>query len=153
MAHTPGKRQFVNREKYKEYYIGKYGISEVEMNKFIGARQENQKQYALPNRQVLAELAKQHKISLASHDDATINNVEEAVEYGAVLVEFPTTLEAAKNANNYGLQVLMGAPNLVLGGYRSGNVSAMKLVESDLVNVIDFFRLYTSQFITIYFFN
>ncbi|NEQ77311.1 MAG: phosphonate metabolism protein PhnM [Okeania sp. SIO2C9] len=136
MDHTPGQRQFVSVEKYKEYYMGKYGISEVEMNKFIAHRQETQQQYAPKNRQALVELAKQNGISLASHDDATISHVQEALENGAVLAEFPTTLEAAKEAHNSGLQVLMGAPNLVLGGSHSGNVSAMELVEQNLVDVI-----------------
>lgn len=136
MDHTPGQRQFVSVEKYKEYYMGKYGISEAEMNKFVAHRRETQQQYAPKNRQALVELAKQKGISLASHDDATINHVKEAVDNGVVLAEFPTTLEAAKEAHNSGLQVLMGAPNLVLGGSHSGNVSAMELVEQNLVNVI-----------------
>ncbi|MGD1702267.1 phosphonate metabolism protein PhnM [Dapis sp. BLCC M229] len=136
MDHTPGQRQFVSVEKYKEYYMGKHGISESEMSDFIAYRQETQKQYAYKNRQALVDLAKQQKISLASHDDATINHVKEAVENGAVLAEFPTTLAAAKAAHNSGLQVLMGAPNLVLGGSHSGNVSAMELVEQNLVDVI-----------------
>jgi len=50
--------------------------------------------------------------------------------------EFPTTIEAAKEARLNGLQVMMGAPNLVLGSSHSGNVSAMELVELDLVNII-----------------
>ncbi|MGD1712202.1 phosphonate metabolism protein PhnM [Dapis sp. BLCC M172] len=136
MDHTPGQRQFVSLEKYKEYYMGKHGVSEAEMNDFITYRQETQKQYAPKNRQALVDLAKQQKISLASHDDATINHVKEAVENGAVLAEFPTTFAAAKAAHNSGLQVLMGAPNLVLGGSHSGNVSAMELVEQNLVDVI-----------------
>lgn len=136
MDHTPGQRQFVSIEKYKEYYMGKYGISEAEMKNFIGYRQDIQKQYAAKNRQGLVDIAKEHKISLASHDDATINHVEEAVENGAVLSEFPTTLTAAKAAHNYGLKVLMGAPTLVLGGSHSGNVSAIELVEQNLVDVI-----------------
>ncbi len=136
MDHTPGQRQFVSVEKYKEYYMGKYGISEVEMDKFIAYRQETQQQYAPQNRQALVNLAKQKGICLASHDDATINHVKEAVENGAVLAEFPTTLEAAKEARLSGLKVLMGAPNLVLGGSHSGNVSAMELVEKNLVDVI-----------------
>ncbi|MGD1804384.1 phosphonate metabolism protein PhnM [Dapis sp. BLCC M126] len=136
MDHTPGQRQFVSVEKYKEYYMGKHGISEAEMNDFIIYRQETQQQYGPKNRQALVDLSKQQKISLASHDDATINHVKEAVENGAVLAEFPTTFAAAKAAHSSGLQVLMGAPNLVLGGSHSGNVSAMELVGQNLVDVI-----------------
>ncbi|MEM9220643.1 MAG: amidohydrolase family protein, partial [Cyanobacteria bacterium P01_F01_bin.150] len=52
------------------------------------------------------------------------------------IAEFPTTLDAAKEAHANGLQVLMGAPNLILGGSHSGNVSAMDLIERDLVDII-----------------
>ena len=52
------------------------------------------------------------------------------------IAEFPTTLDAAKEAHQHGLQILMGAPNLILGKSHSGNVSAMELVERDLVDII-----------------
>ncbi|NER80775.1 MAG: amidohydrolase family protein, partial [Leptolyngbya sp. SIO1D8] len=75
-------------------------------------------------------------ICLASHDDATPEHVQESVQEGAAIAEFPTTLDAAKEAHTHGLQVLMGAPNLILGKSHSGNVSAMELVERDLVDII-----------------
>ena len=55
---------------------------------------------------------------------------------GAEIAEFPTTLDAAKAAHSHGLQVLMGAPNLILGKSHSGNISAMDLIDHDLVDII-----------------
>ncbi|MBD2562193.1 phosphonate metabolism protein PhnM [Nostoc linckia FACHB-391] len=136
MDHTPGQRQFTRLDKFKEYYIGKHGVTPDKIDEFIIIRQQQQQLYAQKNRMALVELTKAKGISLASHDDATVEHVQEAVQDGVVLAEFPTTLVAAKAAHNLGLQVLMGAPNLVLGGSHSGNVSAMELVLHNLVDVI-----------------
>ena len=136
MDHTPGQRQFVNINKYKEYYTGKHGVAEAKMDEFIKMRQDNQHRHAVANRQVLVELSQKNGISLASHDDATTEHVQEAIAEGVVLAEFPTTIDAAKEAHHHGLLVLMGAPNILLGGSHSGNVSAMELVELDLVDII-----------------
>ncbi|MBP0020533.1 MAG: phosphonate metabolism protein PhnM [Cyanobacteria bacterium SBLK] len=136
MDHTPGQRQFVKIEKYTEYYMGKYGISRAEMEEFIRVRQEKQQKYAEKNRQAIVSMTQAQAIALASHDDATVEHVREAVRDNAAIAEFPTTLEAAKESRRHGLQVLMGAPNLVLGGSHSGNISAMELVELDLVDVL-----------------
>ncbi|MEA5465800.1 alpha-D-ribose 1-methylphosphonate 5-triphosphate diphosphatase [Leptothoe sp. PORK10 BA2] len=136
MDHTPGQRQFVKIEKYKEYYQGKHGVSEGEMEDFIRHRIAAQHQHAEDNRRQLVNMARNHDICLASHDDATPEHVQEALADGAKIAEFPTTLDAAKEAHTHGLQVLMGAPNLILGKSHSGNVSAMALVEHDLVDII-----------------
>ncbi|MEM1310174.1 MAG: alpha-D-ribose 1-methylphosphonate 5-triphosphate diphosphatase [Cyanobacteria bacterium P01_H01_bin.153] len=136
MDHTPGQRQFAKIEKYKEYYQGKHGVTEDEMEDFIRDRIESQQRHAEVNRRQLVELARSHSVCLASHDDATTEHVQIAVEEGAHISEFPTTLGAAKAARAHGLKVLMGAPNLILGGSHSGNVSAMELIAHGLVDVI-----------------
>lgn len=136
MDHTPGQRQFAKIEKYREYYMGKHAVTADQMDTFIQMRLEAQREHADRNRTALVELAQQQQVALASHDDATEEHVQQAVEEGVVIAEFPTTLAAAKAAHGNGLQVLMGAPNLVLGGSHSGNVSAMELVAHGLVDVI-----------------
>ncbi|MGF1587658.1 MAG: alpha-D-ribose 1-methylphosphonate 5-triphosphate diphosphatase [Pleurocapsa sp.] len=136
MDHTPGQRQFVNIEQYKQYYVGKHGVPVEKMEEFVKMRLNNQRLYAVENRQALVKMTAEKGISLASHDDATVDHVQEAIAEGVILVEFPTTIDAAKEAHRHGLLVLMGAPNLVLGGSHSGNVSAMELVNLDLVDLI-----------------
>ncbi|MBD2108078.1 alpha-D-ribose 1-methylphosphonate 5-triphosphate diphosphatase [Nodosilinea sp. FACHB-13] len=136
MDHTPGQRQFAQVEKYKEYYQGKHGVGSDEIEDFIQARIEAQQRHADENRRKLVDLTQKHQICLASHDDATPEHVQEALQDGAEIAEFPTTLDAAKEAHLHGLQVLMGAPNLILGQSHSGNVSAIELIERDLVDII-----------------
>lgn len=136
MDHTPGQRQFAQIDKYKDYYQGKHGVSADKMKGFIQERIEAQQCHANENRRKLVALTQEHQICLASHDDATPEHVQESLQDGAEIAEFPTTLEAAREAHLHGLQVLMGAPNLILGKSHSGNVSAMELVEQDLVDII-----------------
>ena len=136
MDHTPGQRQFVKIDKYKEYYQGKHGVTAEAMDDFIRDRITAQQHHAVDNRRALVGLAAKHQICLASHDDATPEHVQEAVQDGAKIAEFPTTLAAAKAAHSQGLQVLMGSPNLILGGSHSGNVSAMELIAAGLVDII-----------------
>ena len=136
MDHTPGQRQFAQIDKYKEYYQGKHRVTEEQMEDFIRDRITDQKHHADDNRRKLVDLACEHNVCLASHDDATLDHVHQAICEGAHIAEFPTTLDAAKAAHSHELQVLMGAPNLILGGSHSGNVSAMELIEHGLVDVI-----------------
>lgn len=136
MDHTPGQRQFTQLNKFREYYIGKHGVTEAEMDDFIRDRLAAQKAHAETSRKTLVKLANEHRLAMASHDDATVEHVQQAISEGATISEFPTTLEAAKEAHANDLQVLMGAPNLVLGKSHSGNVSATELAEQDLVDLI-----------------
>jgi alpha-D-ribose 1-methylphosphonate 5-triphosphate diphosphatase len=136
MDHTPGQRQFAQIHKYKEYYQGKHGVTDAEMAQFIRDRLDDQQRYAVDNYQKLVELARSHQLCLATHDDTTVEHVQMAVAAGARMAEFPTTLDAAQAAQAHGLRVLMGAPNLILAGSHSGNVSAMELIEQGLVDVI-----------------
>ncbi|WP_019502506.1 alpha-D-ribose 1-methylphosphonate 5-triphosphate diphosphatase [Pseudanabaena sp. PCC 6802] len=136
MDHTPGQRQFVNLDKFKAYYSGKHGIKPGEMERFIQDRLDDQQRHAESSRRALVALTQARGIPLASHDDETVEHVRIALEEGAAIAEFPTTFIAAKEAHTNGLQVMVGAPNLVLGGSHSGNVSAMDLVESDLADIV-----------------
>lgn len=136
MDHTPGQRQFADVNKYREYYMVKHGVKEEDIDEFIRSRIRAQQDHAVASRKALVDITQSHQIPLASHDDETIEHVRQAIHEGASISEFPTTLEAAKEAHSHGLQVLMGAPNLILGGSHSGNVSAMELVELDIVDII-----------------
>src|SRR5262249_54322956 len=62
--------------------------------------------------------------------------VEQAAKAGTVVAEFPTTLEAARACRAYGVAVLAGAPNLILGGSHSGNVAVAELATHGLVDIL-----------------
>ncbi len=136
MDHTPGQRQFTRLEKFKEYYSGKTGMSEAELEVFIAERQAAHDKLAGPSRRSVVDLAQAHGIPLASHDDATCAHVDEAVEDGVTIAEFPTTANAAELSRRRGMHVLMGAPNVVRGGSHSGNISAQVLAEAGLLDIL-----------------
>jgi len=52
------------------------------------------------------------------------------------IAEFPTTREAAQASCDAGLAVLVGAPNLVLGGSHSGNIAAIDLLRAGHVDIL-----------------
>ena len=136
MDHTPGQRQFTDISKWKTYYAGKRGATEAEMDERILRRRAIHAQHADANRRAIVGLCQSHGVTLASHDDATLEHVEEAVADGMHIAEFPTTVEAAGASHAAGMKVLMGAPNVVRGGSHSGNVSARALAENGVLDVL-----------------
>ena len=136
MDHTPGQRQYVQFDKYRAYNQGKYGLNDAEVDALVARRRQDQALYGEAHRAAIVRLCHKHGLPLASHDDATLRHVEEAVQGGVVIAEFPTTIEAAAAAKAYGLAVVAGAPNLVLGGSHSGNVAAADLAASGLLDIL-----------------
>jgi len=136
MDHSPGQRQFSNLVKYREYYQGKYSLSDAEMNSYEADQLALAERWSQPNRLAIAAECRARNIALASHDDATAAHVAESHELGSVIAEFPTTLEAAQASRQHGLSVLMGAPNIVRGGSHSGNVAAHQLAQTGLLDIL-----------------
>jgi alpha-D-ribose 1-methylphosphonate 5-triphosphate diphosphatase len=134
MDHTPGQRQFTSLEAYKRFY--QKGQSDAEMDAFVAARLAEHERYSARHRSHIVARSRELGLALASHDDATIAHVEEAMENGVAIAEFPTTLEAASAAHDAGLAILMGAPNVVRGKSHSGNISATDLVEAGLLDIL-----------------
>jgi alpha-D-ribose 1-methylphosphonate 5-triphosphate diphosphatase len=136
MDHSPGQRQFAKREKYREYYQGKYQLSGEQMLRFEEEQIALAATWSQANRQSIAAICRERQIALASHDDATHEHVAESHQLGSVIAEFPTTLAAAQASRQHGMNVLMGAPNIVRGGSHSGNVAAHQLAASGLLDIL-----------------
>ncbi|MCS3471893.1 alpha-D-ribose 1-methylphosphonate 5-triphosphate diphosphatase [Pseudomonas sp. JUb42] len=136
MDHAPGQRQFALESKYREYYMGKYHLSAAEMDGFIVEQVGNSREYSDRYRRAIVEICLERGLSVASHDDATLAHVEESAGYGMSIAEFPTTLEAAEACRRLGMNVLMGAPNVVRGGSHSGNVAAAGLAQQGLLDIL-----------------
>ena len=136
MDHTPGQRQFGSLDDYKRFYKDKMGRTQAELDSYIAARLGEQAQYSAANRQTIVRRAAELGLPLASHDDATLAHVEEALADGVAIAEFPTTLAAAAAAHDAGLAILMGAPNVVRGKSHSGNISATDLVRAGLLDIL-----------------
>lgn len=136
MDHTPGQRQWENIDVARVYYTGKKGWSHEKFERQVQLAAELQDRYAAPHRAYFVNYCHTHRIALASHDDTTVEHVQQAHAEGASMSEFPTTLLAARTAHAQGLLTVMGGPNVVRGGSHSGNVSAAELARHGVLDIL-----------------
>jgi alpha-D-ribose 1-methylphosphonate 5-triphosphate diphosphatase len=136
MDHTPGQRQFVRLDKYREYYKGKWALGDAEIDAMMERRRHDSARFGDVHRAAITSACVAQGTPMASHDDATVGHVEQAAKAGAVIAEFPTTLEAARACHAYGLAVLAGAPNLIVGCSHSGNIAVSALVRENLADIL-----------------
>lgn len=136
MDHAPGQRQFQTMDQYIFYYQKKRGLSDEVFAKFIEKRLAESARNSTPHRTAISKICKERGITIASHDDATLDHVDEAIENGVRLAEFPTSFDAAKASHEHGMSVLMGAPNIVRGKSHSGNIAARDLAERGVLDVL-----------------
>lgn len=133
MDHTPGQRQWRRLDRWRQVN-GERVLSNTNLDVLLAQRQAQQQAYAPDTRCQIIALAREQGLALASHDDTTEEHVEEAATDGVSICEFPTTAVAAAAARRRRLAIVMGAPNIVLGGSHSGNVSARDLAAVGLVD-------------------
>ncbi|MBB1090094.1 alpha-D-ribose 1-methylphosphonate 5-triphosphate diphosphatase [Rhodopseudomonas palustris] len=137
MDHTPGQRQFRDEEKLRDYYRSKgAGMTDAELDAMFARRLYCKETYAEANMRAIVALAHEHEIPLASHDDTTDENVVDAIRDRVAVAEFPTTIEAARGLHAAGIDILMGAPNVVRGGSHSGNIAAIDLAREGLLDIL-----------------
>lgn len=134
MDHTPGQRQWRDLDKLRGFHLGREIKTEAEFQAMIAQRIAEQAAFAQRHRAEVLRLLAGREVVRASHDDTTLAHVEEALACGCAIAEFPTTLEAARAARAAGMGVVMGAPNLVIGGSHSGNVAAAEIVAAGLLD-------------------
>jgi alpha-D-ribose 1-methylphosphonate 5-triphosphate diphosphatase len=134
--HTPGQRQFLDPEKLRLYHTKKYGMTNDEFEVFRVQAIALHAKNAVRHRSEIVSRAQARALPIASHDDATREHVREAVQNGMTIAEFPTTKEAAEASREAGLAVLVGAPNVVLGGSHSGNIAAIDLVRAGQADIL-----------------
>ncbi|MCW5770628.1 MAG: alpha-D-ribose 1-methylphosphonate 5-triphosphate diphosphatase [Rhodospirillaceae bacterium] len=136
MDHTPGQRQFADEARYRQYYQGKYQLTDRAMDELMERQRTLQAKYGASNRRRIVAMARERGLALASHDDATPEHVREAAADGMRIAEFPTSLAAAELSRAEGMAVLMGAPNAVRGESHSGNISALGLARSGALDIL-----------------
>ena len=120
MDHTPGQGQHT-----KAHYIEmsvKYGKTEAQ------AIEDYEEKLSRPNIkgekiQQMLELAIQKGIAVASHDDDTMQKIDEMQSLGVTICEFPINMETAIYANKQNMHVVGGASNILRGGSLSGNLN------------------------------
>lgn len=135
MDHTPGQGQYRNLEIYRETLKGFRSMSNEEADAII-ARNMNKDKITLEQIREIAEIAQSKNIAIASHDDDEIDKLSLVKSYGTTISEFPTTLEVAKKAKELGLWTIAGAPNVLLGGSHSGNLSAAEAIQENAIDIL-----------------
>jgi alpha-D-ribose 1-methylphosphonate 5-triphosphate diphosphatase len=136
MDHTPGQGQYRNLEIYARSTAGWDAGEDVPQEVKLAALKAR---VAVPPEKLkaLAALARKQGVPLASHDDDSPEKVLFMKnEYGTRISEFPVSMEAAKKARDEGLMVVLGAPNVLLGGSHSGNLSALEAIREGCGDIL-----------------
>jgi len=136
MDHTPGQRQWRDLEKYVAMEKKDFHLTDEEIDKFLKTAQERHEKLSAPNRAKVLSMVEGHGVALASHDDTTVEHVEQSHGEGIAISEFPTTRIAAEAARARGMRIVAGSPNLVLGRSHSGNVSVEELARNSLLDAL-----------------
>ncbi len=140
MDHTPGQGQYRDIEAYVKFSVQwsreKLGREITEADARAHVEMAQQRPKAWDAVEGLAKEAPQHGLILASHDDDSPERVNILADMGFAVSEFPVTMEAAQQARERGMHVVMGAPNALRGESHSGNLSAMEAVEAGVVDTL-----------------
>jgi alpha-D-ribose 1-methylphosphonate 5-triphosphate diphosphatase len=136
MDHTPGQRQFRDLQKMRAYYTRHGFNDDASFDAYVVERLAMHQEFAQGNRAALVAMAHAAGVAIASHDDATREQVAEAIADRVSIAEFPTTMEAAEASHDSGVKVLMGAPNVVRGGSHFGNVAARELAAAGRLDIL-----------------
>ncbi|NJM06381.1 phosphonate metabolism protein PhnM [Candidatus Gracilibacteria bacterium] len=138
MDHTPGQGQYRDVEKYVTSIAQWRGVDRSHIERELHerlSRKPNPADDWLLARDI-ATLAAEQGIPIASHDDDTLAKIDLVSSLGVSIAEFPVTLEAAQEARQRGMHIVMGAPNVLRGGSHSGNLNALAAVEAGLVDLL-----------------
>lgn len=137
MDHSPGQGQYRNLALYHQT-IAKYqgcDTEEIDFEAFL-AEEETKDVMSFEQLKALCDLAHEHGIAVASHDDDTIEKLQVNREIGVDISEFPITVETAKHANDMGFATVVGAPNILRGGSHSGNMSAAGAIAAGCADIL-----------------
>ena len=135
MDHTPGQGQYRDLHVYRDMVKSYEETSDEEIDAIISRQQAKQK-VTFDVMKEIADLAQRNGISIASHDDDSIKKLELVQSLGATISEFPITIEVAQKAKEKGMFTMAGAPNILLGGSHSGNLSAQEAILANSIDIL-----------------
>jgi alpha-D-ribose 1-methylphosphonate 5-triphosphate diphosphatase len=135
MDHTPGQGQYRDLDQLLKR--PKYGNDPETARIMLEERIAHaQGKIRVEDVRRLTDACHQHGITVASHDDESIEKVRYGYALGARINEFPVTLEAAREARLLGQPICMGAPNALRGSSHSGNLSAREAIQEGLCDIL-----------------
>lgn len=137
MDHTPGRGKFKSLGWFRQKHLQEHpGATEDEVvAAFEEVSETGELEY--PDRiERIARAARARGILLCSHDDDTPEKVGSMARHGVRLSEFPVDAATARRARELGLEVCMGAPNVVRGRSTGGSIPATEAVRQGLVDAL-----------------
>ncbi len=135
MDHSPGQGQYRNLEMYRHTLKGYKNLTDNEIDKIVHKHDQKRK-VSFDELKEIADLAIKNQIALASHDDDTFEKLAFVKLLGTTISEFPITMEIAKKAKELNLYTIAGAPNVLLGGSHSGNLSAAEAIKQGYIDIL-----------------
>lgn len=137
MDHTPGQGQYRSLEVYRDT-VDKYHGMENEAMTFEEVLEHHKEKGMLSFEQLkeLADMAHERNITVASHDDDTVEKLKINQRLGVDISEFPITEDTAKAAHDMNFYTVAGAPNILLGGSHSGNMSAADAIVHGCADIL-----------------
>jgi alpha-D-ribose 1-methylphosphonate 5-triphosphate diphosphatase len=136
MSHVPGKGQFQDVDRFREYYENDSDHSAAEAERLIEERTNLSEETLSDRVDRVVSAADRADVVVASHDDETPVEVERLEGRGVRISEYPITLDAAERARDLGMWTAMGAPNLVRGGSQWGNLATENAIEADAADAL-----------------
>lgn len=135
MDHTPGQGQYADLEVFSHTLKGYRDLTDEDIAEIIHTQQTSNK-LSLAQMMELSRLAHEQGISVASHDDDSLEKLDCMQSLNTLISEFPITLDVAHSARERGMHTLAGAPNVLLGRSHSGNLSAREAVKAGAIDVL-----------------
>lgn len=136
MDHSPGQGQYKSIEDYSYYLQKTYKVDKEDADKVAKGKVERREQVKQKTLTKLVKKALANNISVATHDDDNLEQVDWANELGINIMEFPMDEEVAQRGIDLDMFVSVGAPNIVRGGSHNGNLAAEDLIKGGKANVI-----------------
>lgn len=136
MDHTPGQGQYKNLDIYRRHQPNEGKNLSDEAFAALVEREKSKDVVSFEGLKALADCAKAHGIAIASHDDDIVEKLAVNQALGVRISEFPITLDVAKEACARGFMTVLGAPNILLGGSHSGNLSALDAIRTNAASVL-----------------
>lgn len=137
--HTPGQGQYRDLAVYKAAMRNFSDASDEEAEAEIARRiADGQARESLrsDNLALVERMVGDGQARALAHDCVDEQEVETAHAWGAKVAEFPVTMSAARRARGLGMPVVLGAPNVLLGGSHTGNVSAEAVIAEGLCTAL-----------------
>jgi alpha-D-ribose 1-methylphosphonate 5-triphosphate diphosphatase len=134
MKHLPGCGQFADETSWRHRYQTVCGSRSAATARL--ARQRARLPLADHHRDTVLKAAQRAGCLTASHDDVTAADVDQLADRGVQISEFPVSINVARAARRRGMHTVLGAPNVLSGGSRHGNVSAEEAYRAGLLDIL-----------------